>query len=137
MLSKKIVLLFGLFSLSTVSIAQEPEDSSNFDPHKMMNENFSKQDMNHRLGIDSKRENFNNIAEIPNDGGKNNNTTPNNNDVMQGKWLTMRVPYTMKTEADEDTEVYCADGKRTTIRENSNWDRDYPYCGTYKIWVKK
>lgn len=136
MLSKKIVLLVGLLSLSTISIAQEPEDSSNFDPQKMMNDNFSKPDMNHRLGIDSKRENFNNIVEIPNDG-RPNNTTPNNSDVMQGKWVTMRVPYQVELKLNDHYEVYCANGKRTTIQDNTYWDRGYPYCGTYKIWVKK
>lgn len=67
----KNLILFAILSFSINGYA-EVEDSSDFNSDSILEENFNQENFGHPLGIDESE--FNNIAEIPDDG--NDGTDP-------------------------------------------------------------
>jgi len=134
----KKLLIISLLSISLPALAQEPQDSSNFDPNKIMDQNFSKPDMNHRLGIDV--DSFN----VPPKNSGSGSSGPAEPVQPQPEYKIINIKYKLVTKwqrrSDTNYNVYC-DGKYITNFTKSGVGRspqyDYYYGNVCKTKTVK
>lgn len=97
----KKLFIISLLSISLPTLAQEPEDSTNLNSQEIMELNFSKPDMNHRIGIDV--DSFN----VPPKNSGSGNSDPVTPVEPTGKWVDKKIYYRTVESGFRRKTTYC------------------------------